>query len=150
MNNESNNLPYTGSCLCGAVQYSVDKIEKQMAHCHCTMCRKFHGAAFATFGEARTENFHWVNGKDQLKNYVGENGTKRLFCSTCGSSLIFVPSNDTGEYVEFALGTLDSEIENIPDAHIFTNYSSCWFQITDELPQHQESRNSAKKTSITE
>ena len=61
MNNESNNLPYTGSCLCGAVQYSVDKIEKQMAHCHCTMCRKFHGAAFATFGEARTENFHWVN-----------------------------------------------------------------------------------------
>lgn len=146
MNNEANKPPYTGSCLCGAIQYSVDKIEKQMAHCHCAMCRKFHGAAFATFGEAKTENFHWLSGKEQLKDYDGENGTKRQFCSTCGSSLIFVPSNDTGKYVEFALGTLDSEIENKPDVHIFTNYGSCWFKITNELPQFQEGRDSAKNT----
>lgn len=145
MSNGANNPPYKGSCLCGAIQYSVDKIEKNMVHCHCTMCRKFHGAAFATFGETRIENFHWLRGKEQLKAYIATNGTKRLFCNTCGSSLIFMPSSDTGEYVEFSLGTLDSVIENKPDAHIFTNYASCWFQITDDLPQYQEGRNSAQK-----
>jgi len=138
--------PYKGSCLCGALKYSVDKIENEMAHCHCTMCRKFHGAAFATFGEAISENFHWISGIDNLKEYVGFNGTKRLFCGNCGSSLAFVPSNDSGKLVEFSLGTLDSEIPNKPDAHIFTNYSACWNRVADGLPQYTEGRDSAKKT----
>jgi len=146
MNIKSKKNPLTGSCLCGSIQYSVDKIEKQMAHCHCTMCRKFHGAAFATFGEVRAENFHWINGEDILKIYVANNGTTRSFCGICGSSLIFSPSNDTGEYVEFALGTLDSKIENKPDAHIFTDYGVCWFKVTDDLPQFNEGRDSTKKT----
>jgi hypothetical protein len=109
------------------------------------MCRKFHGAAFATFGEATTENFHWLSGKEILKEYLGINGTKRLFCGNCGSSLVFVPSNDDGKFVEFSLGTLDSEVPNRPDAHIFTNYAACWDQVTDDLPQYTEGRNSAKK-----
>lgn len=138
--------PYKGSCLCGAVKYSVDKIEKEMAHCHCTMCRKFHGAAFATFGEARAENFHWLSGKENLKEYLGVNGSKRLFCDNCGSSLVFMPSNDNGECVEFTLGTLDSDIPNRPDAHIFMHYSACWNPVTDSLPQYSEGRGSAEKT----
>ncbi|MES9856361.1 MAG: GFA family protein [Sedimenticola sp.] len=146
MNSESNKPPLTGSCLCGSIQYSVDKIEKHMAHCHCMMCRKFHGAAFATYGSARADNLHWISGKDKLQEYVGENGTKRLFCGNCGSSLVFIPSHDTGEYVEFTLGTLDSEINNVPDAHIFTKYGACWYQITDDLPQYQEGRDRTKRT----
>jgi len=91
-------------------------------------------------------SLHNVSGEKLLKNYVGENGTNRLFCSSCGSSLIFIPENDNGEYVEFSLGTLDSEIENKPDAHIFTKYGSCWYQISDKLPQFKEGRNSENKT----
>ena len=40
-----------GQCLCGSIQYEIDKVEPKMAHCHCSMCRKFHGAAFSTFAE---------------------------------------------------------------------------------------------------
>ena len=137
---------YNGSCLCGIVKYGVDKIENEVAHCHCTMCRKFHGAAFATFGEALVDNFRWLSGEDKLKEYLGSNGTKRLFCENCGSSLVFIPSNDDGKFIEFSLGTLDSVIPNKPDAHIFTNYSVCWNQITDSLPQYVEGRDSAQKT----
>lgn len=132
--------PYAGQCLCGLVKYGVDKIEPQMGHCHCTMCRKFHGAAFATFAEAKKANFHWLKGEELLKTYLAENGTKRIFCENCGSSLIFVPANDAGELVEFSLGTLDSEIEIKPDAHIFTAYGASWYTITDQLPQFSESR----------
>ncbi len=59
-----------GQCLCGSVIYKVAAIENRMGHCHCSMCRKFHGAAFATFGEAKAEHFRWVTGEDQLKSLV--------------------------------------------------------------------------------
>jgi hypothetical protein len=53
---------------------------------------------------------------------------------------VFVPSKDTGEFVEFTLGTLDSPITLKPDAHIFTEYSASWYEITDDLPQFPNGR----------
>jgi hypothetical protein len=110
------------------------------------MCRKFHGAAFATYGEAKADNFHWVAGEERLKTYLAPNGTKRQFCDNCGSSLTFVPSNDTGELIEFSLGTLESEIELRPNAHIFTNYRASWYEVSDDLPQFTEGRDSIEKS----
>ncbi|CZF82321.1 Putative glutathione-dependent formaldehyde-activating enzyme [Grimontia celer] len=131
---------YKGRCLCGQIQYEVDHIEPQMGHCHCSMCRKFHGAAFATFGEAKAENFRLTKGEDKLKVYVAENGTKRTFCENCGSSLLFEPSTSDGSLVEFTLGTLESDIPLKPDVHIFKKYKAQWYDITDELPQFDEGR----------
>lgn len=130
----------TGQCLCGAIKYQVKNIGSRMGHCHCTMCRKFHGAAFATFGEVKTEDFEWLSGADHLRTYTADNGTQRQFCDICGSSLIFKPSNDSGELVEFALGTLDTEIPQKPDAHIFRKYAAGWYEISADLPQFAESR----------
>ncbi len=137
---QNKHFPYKGQCLCGEVKYEVAKIEPKMGHCHCSMCRKFHGAAFATLGEALAENFRWVSGEELLKTYLAENGTRRQFCSNCGSSLTFAASDDNGELVEFALGTLDTEIPLKPDAHIFTGHGAEWYEITDQLPQHKDGR----------
>lgn len=145
MSNELNNSALNGSCLCGSVQYSVSKIEKHLAHCHCTMCRKFHGSAFSTYGVACVDNFQWLKGEQQLQEYIAANKTKRLFCSKCGSSLAFVSTNSAGQYIEFALGTLDSNLESLPDAHIFTSTSVSWYQAVDELPQFLEGRDSSTK-----
>ena len=131
---------YTGSCLCGTVQYEATKLEPHMAHCHCSMCRKFHGAAFATFGRVRAGNFRWLAGEEALKSFVASNGTTRKFCGTCGSSLIFVSSQDSGEYVEFTLGTLDSDISERPDAHIYVGSKANWYEIADGLPRFEEGR----------
>ena len=134
--------PSTGQCLCGMVKYEVDEIGPKMGHCHCSMCRKFHGAAFATLGEARVTDFRWIAGEGALRSYIAENGTTRRFCGKCGSSMTFAPSNDIGELVEFALGTLDSEIPQQPDAHIFVGSKALWYEIGDELPQFECGRNS--------
>jgi len=131
---------YKGQCLCGLISYEVDKIEAQMGHCHCSMCRKFHGAAFATFGEALSQNFRWISGEEYLKNYQAENGTIRQFCENCGSSLIFKPADDDGSLVEFTLGTLDSGLDLKPDAHIFVAFKADWVSINDDLPQYDEGR----------
>lgn len=133
---------YHGQCLCGAVQYEVDKIGTKMGHCHCSMCRRFHGAAFATFGEARKSDFRWLAGEALLKSYQAPNGTVRRFCSVCGSSMTFAPANDSGELVEFTLGTLSDEPALKPDAHIFVGSKAGWYKITDSLPQFQTDRDS--------
>jgi len=140
MSIEIDKPPFKGQCLCGSIKYEIDEIEPQIAHCHCSMCRKFHGAAFATFGEVKANKFHWLQGEKLLKTYLAPNGTKRQFCNNCGSSLIFTPSNDAGEFIEFSLGTLDSEIKLKPDAHIFTAYGASWYNIADDLPQFIEGR----------
>ncbi|CZF85735.1 GFA family protein [Grimontia marina] len=131
---------YKGQCLCGQIQYEVIHIEPKMGHCHCSMCRKFHGAAFATFGEAKEEDFRFTKGKDKLKVYVAENDTKRTFCENCGSSLLFEAANSDGSLVEFTLGTLETDVPLKPDAHIFKKFKAQWYDITDELPQFDEGR----------
>lgn len=142
MTDQSNSLPFKGQCLCGSIQYEVDQIEPKMGHCHCTMCRKFHGAAFATYAEAKIEKFRWLSGEHLLKRYLASNGTTRQFCGTCGASMTFSPSNDLGQVIEFALGTLESDIEHRPDVHIFTDNAASWFELNDELPQYTQGRDS--------
>lgn len=132
--------PYDGSCLCGAIRYQVDRIEPHMGHCHCSMCRKFHGAAFATYGEAQQDNFHWLAGQEMLQQYRADNGSVRQFCRICGSSMTFAPANSDGSMIEFALGTLDSPIDESPDAHIFTAYKANWHEPQDDLPRFAEAR----------
>ena len=139
-------MSYQGSCLCGTIKYEVKKIEPHMAHCHCSMCRKFHGSAFATFGEAKKDNFRWLQGAEFLSAYEAKNGTIRKFCSKCGSSMTFKASSGQEDVVEFSLGTLDSDINHRPDAHIYIAYKANWLVLHDDLQKYSEGRDSKTET----
>lgn len=135
-----------GSCLCGAIQFQVRNIGERMGHCHCSMCRKFHGAAFATYGESKQSDFQWIKGESYLKSYRADNGTTRQFCKTCGSSLTFASDNYDENVVEFSMAALDDEVTVKPDAHIYTDYKASWYTIEDDLPQYKEGRTSEGKS----
>ena len=81
--------PYSGSCLCGTVRFEIDEFLPGIAHCHCSMCRKFHGASFATIATIARAKFRWIAGEDALNGYTASNGTTRTFCRHCGSSIAF-------------------------------------------------------------
>jgi len=132
-----------GSCLCGSVAYAVDAFADDMAYCHCSMCRKFHGAGSTVLASAPRDALSWTKGEPLLRAYVAPNGTTREFCSVCGSSLTFAtPSHP--ELIEVALGTLDSPLQQRPDAHIFVGSKADWTEITDDLPQFSADRNSRR------
>ena len=137
-------VPYRGSCLCGVVRFEIGEFLPQVAHCHCSMCRKFHGAAFATIASVSRSRFRWVAGEDALKGYTAENGTTRTFCHHCGSSLMFSSSRAPAGAVEIALGTLDGDVPVKPDAHIFVGSGANWTVLSDDLPQYEKGRDSAK------
>ena len=40
-------MPITGGCMCGKVRYEAEA-PAWVGHCHCHLCRKHTGAAFAT------------------------------------------------------------------------------------------------------
>ena len=131
---------YKGSCLCGDVSFEVKQFIPEVSHCHCTMCRKFHGAAYATYGGVKNTDFRWLTGENTLCEFTADNGTVRSFCKRCGSSLIFYSSKEAADVVEIALATMDSDIPVLPDAHIFTNYALKWTSKDSTLPCFGEGR----------
>lgn len=128
-------MSITGSCLCGAVRYEVTAPFQFLGNCHCTLCRKAHGAAYATWGILERGSFRWTAGEDQVQAYESSPGNTRCFCRQCGSSLASAHSGVVGEV---AMGTVDGDPGARPGEHIFVGSKAPWHEITDTLPQHRE------------
>jgi len=124
-----------GSCLCGAVTYEVTDSFEFVGNCHCSMCRKSHGAAFVTWGIVGPGHFRWVAGEDMVQGYESSPGRTRCFCKRCGSPLASIHSGVVGEVV---VGSVDGDPGDRPREHIFVGSMAPWYDITDSLPQFDE------------
>jgi AcrR family transcriptional regulator len=125
-----------GTCLCGTVQYELDGPFEVMSHCHCSMCRRHHGAAFATFVTVPLSGFRWVAGEDALSTYQSSAYGKRTFCSRCGSMMPVVEP-DTG--IAFCpAGNLDGELGIQPQSRRFVGSHASRHMTTNTVPEHDE------------
>jgi hypothetical protein len=123
-----------GSCLCEDISWAVDGEFTMLVNCHCSICRKVHGAAYGAFVTSSAEGFDWITGQDKMSSYQSsENGT-RPFCPRCGSGVATV----TGKLAYMPAGNLDGDISRSLDSHIFVAHKSCWFDISDDAPQFDE------------
>lgn len=127
----------TGSCLCRAVRYRIDGPVGHVSHCHCSQCRKAHGAAFASYGHVRYADFSLLSGGNALARYQASAHATRTFCRHCGSNLQWCPSGNV-EHFALALGTLDDDPGIRPERHIFVSSKAPWYAIEDHLPQFAE------------
>ena len=61
----------------------------------------------------------------------------KLFCKTCGSPIM---SKNTlaPDMVRVRLGTIESDIHEHPEAHIFVASKANWEEISDNLPRYDE------------
>ena len=109
-----------------------------------SMCRKFHGAAFATLADVEAEHFRWLRGKESLREFKAENGTTRGFCQHCGSRLTFSSPNESSSLIEIAISAFDNDLPVRPDAHIFVASAANWVSIPPDEPQFEAGRNSPR------
>jgi hypothetical protein len=123
----------TGSCLCGGVRFEIDGALKRISHCHCSMCRKAHGAAFATYAGLKKDRLRMLSDAT-LATYRSSPHITRQFCATCGSTL-FWNDEEKPEMIGVALGTVDGDPEGRPNAHIHVASKAPWVEITDALPK---------------
>ncbi len=126
----------TGSCLCGAVRYQLDGPFSHMSHCHCSMCRKHHGAPFATWVASPLKGFRFLAGEHHISRYDSSASWHRDFCLTCGS---VQPVRMTEhKVVASPAGNLEGDPGIRPAMHIFVASKAPWYDITDKLPRHAE------------
>ncbi|TMB48664.1 MAG: GFA family protein, partial [Deltaproteobacteria bacterium] len=116
-----------GTCLCGDVAFEADAPFEFMGHCHCSMCRKHHGAAFSSALAVHPSRFRWLRGAEGIRRYESSPGGSRPFCGRCGSA---VPG-EAGQIVFIAPGLLDDDPEMRPQAHIFVASKAPWHEIAD-------------------
>jgi hypothetical protein len=125
-----------GGCLCGDVRYEIRGEPRSMTHCHCSMCRKAHGAAFGTFIEVARGDFRWTQGQASIQNYVSSPGSLRPFCRVCGSTLLF--ESESEDSVWISAGSLDGDPGCRPGSEIFVGSKAPWFPLDSELPKFEE------------
>src|SRR5690348_2067879 len=127
----------TGSCLCGGIRYRYDGPLGAIVHCHCSRCRRWHGAAFRTRAVARRSGFAWTAGADLVARYAMTPRATKTFCRTCGSSLITEYAEEP-DLVALPLGGVVGDVGAPPAFHIFVGSKAAWHTITDALPQYDE------------
>jgi len=125
-----------GSCLCGAVHYTVEDGFRYALNCHCSQCRRATGAAFKSFAGIERGRLSLLAGEKDVLLYGDPAHDHDVRCGKCGSLLYSVVRD--GAFVHVTLGTLLDVPSIRPGAHIFVGSKAPWFTITDDLPQHDE------------
>jgi hypothetical protein len=111
---------HKGSCLCGKVRYEIHGELTGVLNCHCSDCRKAHGAAFRTRGTVRSKDFVWISGEELISRYEAAPSEFRTFCGVCGANLV-TEFRTKPEVYGFALGTLDTDPGVKPQCHVFVS-----------------------------
>jgi hypothetical protein len=124
-----------GRCYCGAVHYEVADAFGYAMNCHCSQCRRTTGAAFKPFAGIERDRLRVTGGGEHLQRY-GDELRNNMLCRLCGSLLWSVVRE--GKWVHVAMGTLVDAPAIRPQRHIFVGSRAPWYEITDDLPQHQE------------
>ncbi|MBX2867376.1 MAG: GFA family protein [Acidiferrobacterales bacterium] len=128
-------MTVTGSCLCGQVHYVIKGSLVDADHCHCSKCRRQHGAAFSSYAGFDPGDFQWTSGEKLVSIYEESSGAGWCFCKCCGSTLA---GSDDGEITSIAMGTVDGDPGMQPEKHIYVGSKADWYEIHDDLPQFQK------------
>lgn len=122
---------YQGSCLCRKVTIAggIDSI----IHCHCSLCRKNSGTAYATNGFIRRDGFAITQGKQYLSAFEFKAGRIRYFCRCCGSP-IYSENKEDMSRLRIRLGLLDSDITERPISHNFVSSKANWDTFDSDIP----------------
>lgn len=124
--------PLVATCQCGAVRLALTLPAKWSAHCHCTMCRRAHAAAFVTWVGFDAAQVVVEAGAEVLKQYASSDAATRSFCGQCGTMLLFEAERWAGEK-HIPLACIDGEIDKKPQGHVFFDRKVPWVEVHDDL-----------------
>ena len=128
-----------GGCLCGDVHFRAELPSKWVAHCHCTLCQRAHGAGFVTWVGMEAARSAIADPDARLRWYTSSPGAERGFCSRCGSMLFFRSERWPGE-LHIARALVISGMDRTPQAHEFWDTHVEWvqFDTSDGLPRNPD------------
>lgn len=122
---------HKGSCLCGAVRFTVDADLAAPDACHCLACRKHSGHYFVSTDIPKAA----LQVEGEVRWFQSSEKVRRGFCGDCGSSLFWDPVFK--DWIGVAMGAFDSPTETQVAMHIYVSEKGDYYEIQDGLPQNQ-------------
>jgi hypothetical protein len=122
--------PLTGSCLCGAIRYTVDIPVTELRACHCTNCQKGSGTAGSVNAVVPSSAFKITQGTAKRYDAKADSGRTlhRFFCGDCGSP-IYSQRATALERVVVRAGTFDDSSGMRITGNIWTKSARPWSYI---------------------
>jgi hypothetical protein len=119
----------SGGCQCGAVRYGIDAGPAKSTVCHCRMCQRATGNAFAPLFEVMTSAVHW---QGTPATWASSDQVERGFCAACGTPLFYRGTHrDTTEVMT---GTLAPGFAYRPIANHGVESRQDWLATLPTLP----------------
>ncbi|WP_105254502.1 GFA family protein [Pseudoalteromonas sp. T1lg75] len=128
---------YKGSCLCGSIQFLLHGSVTDIIHCHCSLCRKASGSAYATNGFINADELELTDNNGTLTFFESSEGKRKYFCKTCGAPIYSANAQSPTRY-RLRLGALDSDISERPISHNFVTSKANWEDLDLMLPRYEK------------
>jgi hypothetical protein len=122
---------HSGSCLCGAVTFRIEGEIAAPQACHCVTCRKQSGH-YGAFARSLKANLV-MTAAGGLTWFQSSEQVRRGFCSICGSTLFFDPTDQ--DWTSVAMGAFDGTTGAKLSVHIFVADKGDYYDIADGVPQ---------------
>jgi hypothetical protein len=102
-------------------------------NCHCSNCRALTGSAFLPWGEIERAKLVITKGAASLHQIGQEDAHHAMRCGECGSLVYWTGYQGR---VRIPYGSLVDAPSRRPEAHMFVGSKAEWYEILDDLPQH--------------
>ena len=126
-----------GGCFCGWIRYETAATQFDETNCHCSICCRTSGAPFVAWFSVPRSEFRLVCCEPTRFESISK-GT-RSFCPRCGTQLTF-EHEDFLDEIDVTTCSLDDPERVPPKDHTHTSSKLSWVKLSDQLPEHQESR----------
>ena len=124
---------YSGSCFCGAVQFTVTGDPAAMGYCHCTSCRQWSASPVNAFILWKSDAVKVTQGADKIGSYNKTPQSTRKWCKVCGGH-VFTEHPGWGLTDVFAGVTPDVPFK--PGVHV--HYQETVLKLKDGLPKMKD------------
>lgn len=122
-----------GKCLCGKIAFTFEPFDGVALNCHCSICRRSHGADYATFIISRKSSLKFMSGEKELKEYSSSEFGVRAFCGHCGSRLMNYARSGSN-YMSVALSAVEDDHGVIPSANVQVASKAPWVKPNGSVP----------------
>ncbi|WP_415753898.1 GFA family protein [Pseudomonas leptonychotis] len=126
---------HQGGCQCGALRYQFEAPLQDIAHCHCSICRRSTGGIVTTWITVPLTRFRWLAGTP--REYASSASCTRSFCPTCGAHLTLFTALSP-DSLDITIATLDQPELAPADRHIWVQNRLPWLQLDPQLPEEDQ------------
>lgn len=128
--------PVNGTCQCGEIAYQLLASPIKVIACHCKECQTLSTSAFSITTIVDFESIKFT-GEMNVWERSSDSGNRNIahFCPNCGNRIYHV-NPDQPEIIKLK-GRLENSDSVQPTAHIWLSEKQDWYQVPNDVEQHQ-------------